>query len=90
METKNKNEKKSFKWILISFAVSFLLSGSIIALSIYVEEQQRPGLTDNVWSEMLGVFINPYLLIAGLVGVIIVGVIRLVIKAGGFSPGGKP
>lgn len=90
MESNENNEKKSFKWIVISFAVSFLLSGSLIALSIYVEEQQRPGLTENLWTEILGVFLNPYLVVAGVVGVIVVGAIRLIIKADGFSAGGKP
>lgn len=90
MESNEKNEKKGNKWILISFVVSFLLSGSLIALAIYIEEQQRPGLSENVWSEILGVFINPYLLLAGVAGVFIVGLVRMVIKSGGFSPGGKP
>ncbi|MBZ0187731.1 MAG: hypothetical protein K8F91_15910 [Candidatus Obscuribacterales bacterium] len=89
MEAKEEKNKQSLKWILISFVGSFLLSGSVVALTIYAENQQRPGLSDNVWFEMLGVFTNPYLLVAGLVGVVVVGIIRVVIQAGGFSQGGK-
>ncbi len=90
METQDAaKEQKNFKWIPISFSVPFFLSCSVIALTIYLEEQQRPGLSNNVWLEMLGVFTSPGLLIAGLIGVVIVGIIRLVIQAGGFSPGDK-
>ncbi len=88
--TKENKSKQNFKWILISFFLSFLVSGSVIALTIYAENQQRPDLSNNVWLEILGVFTNPYLLVAGLVGVVIVSVIRLVIHAGGFSRNGKP
>lgn len=54
MEPKEaKNEKRNFKWILISFGVCFVVFGGFMAWCVYADELHRPGSSENVSLEML-------------------------------------